>query len=225
MGSIKKIRKKYETPMHPWKRERIESERLLVNEFGLSNKKELWKMQSLLRGFTRQAKKLGRADTEQARKEQSQLLSKLTSLGLVGKDAKMSDVLTLTAKDILSRRLQTILYKKNMARSIKQARQFIIHGHVALSGSKVTVPSYMVKKEEETKIGFRQGSAISREDHPERPKEKKEDELKRKSSILKKEKTKEQEKEDKTEVKISEKKVEKVEDGKKLQTKEPGPEN
>ena len=117
MGSIKKIRKKYETPMHPWKRERIESERLLVNEFGLSNKKELWKMQSLLRGFTRQAKKLGRADTEQARKEQSQLLSKLTSLGLVGKDAKMSDVLTLTAKDILSRRLQTILYKKNFVLS------------------------------------------------------------------------------------------------------------
>ena len=84
MGSIKKIRKKYETPMHPWKRERIEAEKVYVNEFGLKNKKELWKMQSLLRGVTKQIKRLATLDTEQSKKEQTQLLKRLASLGLVG---------------------------------------------------------------------------------------------------------------------------------------------
>ena len=187
MGSIKKIRKKYETPMHPWKRERIESEKVYVNEFGLKNKKELWKMQSLLRGVTKQIKRLATLDTEQSKKEQTQLLKRLASLGLVGNDAKMSDALTLTTKDILSRRLQTILFKKNLARTVKQARQLIIHGHVTVRGNKLTVPSYIVKKDEEGKIGFKPGSPLSKEDHPERPKETKENELKRKSTIIKNE--------------------------------------
>ncbi len=209
MGSIKKLRKKYETPMHPWKRERIESERSFVNEYGLKNKKELWKMQSVLRGLTRQAKKLVSLDTEQSRKEETQLLKRLKSLGLVGDNSKLSDVLTLTTRDVLGRRIQTILFKKNLAMSMKQARQFIIHGHVALKGNKITVPSYLVKKEEENKIGFKPGSSLSKEDHPERPKETKEDEIKRKSTIIKKKGT-----EEKAEKKSKEDKQEKIENGK-----------
>ena len=88
---------------------------------------------------------------------------------------------------------------------MNQARQLIVHGHVALKGNKITVPSYLVRKEEEGKISFRLSSPLSKEDHPERAKERKEDVIKRKSSIVKKT-------EDKKEDNVPKK--EKIENGK-----------
>ncbi len=58
MGDPRKRRKTYETPKHPWNKDRIVSERALLTEFGLKNKKELWKMQARLSNFKRQAKAL-----------------------------------------------------------------------------------------------------------------------------------------------------------------------
>ena len=187
MGSIKRLKKKYETPAHPWRRERLELERKYVNEYGLTTKKDFWKMQSVLRGFTKQAKKLASLDTIQSKKEEQQLLKKLHTLGLLGENAVLRDVLTLNVKDVLNRRLQTIVHKKGLARTPKQARQFIVHGHVSLGEQKITVPSYFVKKGEETLITFRGSSPIARSDHPERIQETKESEIKRKSTVLKEE--------------------------------------
>lgn len=187
MGSTKRLRKKYETPAHPWRRERLEIERKYVNEYGLTTKKDFWKMQSALRGFTKQAKKLAGLDTTQSKKEEEQLLKKLHGLGLLGENAVLRDVLALNVKDVLNRRLQTIIYKKSLARTPKQARQFIVHGHVSLGEQKITVPSYFVKKGEETLITFRGSSPIARLDHPERIQETKESEIKRKSTVLKEE--------------------------------------
>jgi|SRR3989338_3499905 len=187
MGSIKRLRKKYETPAHPWRRERLELERRYVNEFGLTTKKDFWKMQSVLRGFTKQAKKLASLDTVQSKKEEEQLLKKLQKLGLLGENVALRDVLTLSVMDILNRRLQTFVYKKNLARTARQARQFIVHGHINLGEQKITVPSYFVKKGEEHMINFKESSPIARSDHPERIQETKETEIKRKSSVLKEE--------------------------------------
>lgn len=187
MGSVKRLRKKYETPAHPWRRERLELERKYVNEFGLTTKKDFWKMQSVLRGFTKQAKKLAGLDTIQSKKEEQQLLKKLQGLGLLGENAALRDVLTLNVRDILNRRLQTFVYKKDLARTARQARQFIVHGHIALGEQKITVPSYFVKKGEEHIISFKGSSPIARSNHPERIQETKEAEIKRKSSIIKEE--------------------------------------
>ena len=187
MGSIKRLRKKYETPAHPWRRERLEVERKYVNEYGLTTKKDFWKMQSALRGFTKQAKKLASLDTVQSKKEEEQLLKKMNALGLLGENAVLRDVLTLNVKDVLNRRLQTIVYKKSLARTPKQARQFIVHGHISLGDQKITVPSYFVKRGEETLITFIGSSSISRSDHPERIQETKESEIKRKSTVIKEE--------------------------------------
>ena len=49
MGDPKKQRKKYETPLHPWQGERILAEKKIMEEYGLKNKKEIWKMNSMLR--------------------------------------------------------------------------------------------------------------------------------------------------------------------------------
>ncbi|MBI2106597.1 30S ribosomal protein S4 [Candidatus Woesearchaeota archaeon] len=204
MGSIKKLRKKYETPAHPWRRERLEVERKYVNEYGLTTKKDFWKMQSALRGFTKQAKKLASLDTIQSKKEEEQLLKKMNALGLLGENAVLRDVLTLNFKDVLNRRLQTIVYKKSLARTPKQARQFIVHGHISLGEQKMTVPSYFVKRGEETLITFVGSSPISKSDHPERIQETKESEMKRKSTVIKEENASE----DKEKKKKSKKKVE-----------------
>ncbi|MCQ4335807.1 MAG: 30S ribosomal protein S4, partial [Sulfolobales archaeon] len=51
-------------------------------------------------------------------------------------------------------RLQTIVFKKGLARTIHQARQLIVHGHIAIGGRRVTSPGYIVKKSEEDLIDF-----------------------------------------------------------------------
>ncbi|MBI2207942.1 30S ribosomal protein S4 [Candidatus Woesearchaeota archaeon] len=168
MGSPKKQRKKFSTPSHPWQKERILKEQELVREYGLKRKYEIWKMNSILKNFTSQAKNLITAKTTQSEKERSQLLKKLSSLGLISQNAKIEEVLSLTLKDVMERRLQTLLYRKHMARTIKQARQFIVHQQVAVGDKKITVPSYLVPLTEENNIQFASGSAFVDTNHPER---------------------------------------------------------
>ncbi|MDP2973691.1 MAG: 30S ribosomal protein S4 [Candidatus Diapherotrites archaeon] len=147
MGDPKKHRKKYETPSHPWRGERIKEESGLVKEFGLKNKKEVWKASSFLRKFKKQTKMLITESGAQAEKEKKLMLEKLARLGLATSDIHLEDVLGLGTKDILERRLQTQVVRKNLANSMKQSRQFIVHGHVSIKGHKVTIPSNMVLRE------------------------------------------------------------------------------
>ncbi len=168
MGHPKLKRKTYSGPTHPWQKERIEEEKELLKDFGLKNKKEVWRIASLLRKYAKQAKKLIALNTPQAEIEEKQLLKKLYSLGLINETAKLEDVLTITLKDILNRRLQTLVYKKKLAKSVRQARQFIVHGHIIVKDKKIAVPSYLVSKQEELLISFAPNSVLFNQDHPER---------------------------------------------------------
>ena len=58
MGDPKFLRRTYDTPKHPWEAGRMEEERKLLDRYGLKNKRELWKAQSILRGFRQQARDL-----------------------------------------------------------------------------------------------------------------------------------------------------------------------
>ncbi len=166
MGSPKKQRKKFSKPSHPWQRERILAEHDLVKEYGLNRKYELWKMGSILKNFTHQAKNLVTAKNAQVEKEKNQLLAKLSSLGLMGNNAKIEDVLSLTLKDVMERRLQTLVYRKSIANSIRQARQFIVHEHISLGDKTVTAPSYLVPLAEENIIHFAQKSPFNNPENP-----------------------------------------------------------
>ena len=86
-------------------------EKELAKEYGLNRKYEIWKMNTILKNFTTQAKNLITTKKLHLDKERNQLLTKLSSLGLISKDAKIEDVLSLTLKDIMGRRLQTLVYK------------------------------------------------------------------------------------------------------------------
>lgn len=173
MGDPRKIRSRLEGPSHPWQKERIEQEKELVQEYGLKNKSEIWRQMSNLKGFARQAKRLVALRREpQSETEKTQLLTRLNKLGLLSKEAVLEDVLGLTIKDLLELRLQTLVCRKGFAKSMKQARQFIVHGHITINGKKVTAPSHIVPSEEVSTINFVATSALADAEHPERKVEK-----------------------------------------------------
>ena len=166
MGDPRRLKKKYKTPRHPWQKDRIEKEKELLKVYGLKNKKEIWKAMSKLKRITRQAKTIIGLPPEKKEAEAKKLLEKLDKYNLIDKNSKIEDVLNLTVEDILNRRLQTQVYKQGLARTIKQARQFIIHGHIFVSGQKIDMPSYMVKKDDT--IEFDPKSSLNNPEHPER---------------------------------------------------------
>ena len=168
MGDPRKQRKKFSGPLHPWRRTRIEEEKILVEEYGLRNKKDLWKMTSKLGHFKKQAKSLIARQGTQAELEKKLFLAKLQRLSLIGADGTFDDVLSLASKDIFERRLQTLVYRKGFAHSVLQSRQFIVHGHVFIHGQKMNVPSYLVPAGQETLITFDPKSALADPEHPER---------------------------------------------------------
>jgi small subunit ribosomal protein S4 len=168
MGDPKKARKKYTKPSHPWQRMRIEKEREIRKIYGVRIKKEIWKMDSLRKNFTDRVKALVAGTTEQHRKEREQIVQRLVKLGLVSPTSKFDDILGLTLEDIMGRRLQTLVWKKGLAKTAEQARQFITHGHITVAGKRVTSPSHIVTLAEESQIAFLQTSALADPEHPER---------------------------------------------------------
>ncbi|MDP6612500.1 MAG: 30S ribosomal protein S4 [Candidatus Hydrothermarchaeota archaeon] len=152
MGDPRKIKKKYRRPKHPWRVDRIEVEKGLLRDYGLRNKKELWKAEAFLRKYHRQARKLLVSSTDLGKKEEKQIFDSMRRMSLLKKGATLDDILALKIGDILDRRLQTHVYKKGFTNTLKHARQLIVHGHVTIGGGKVTSPSYMVKAKEEDSI-------------------------------------------------------------------------
>ena len=147
---MRRFKKKYKRPKKPFDKERIEREKELIKKYGLKNKREIWKAETILRNFRRIARRLA---AEKNEKLEKQLLNKLKRLGIM-ESGNIDDVLNLTVEDILKRRLQTIVYLKGLAKTPKHARQLITHGHILISGRRVRFPSYMVPKEEENKISL-----------------------------------------------------------------------
>ncbi|MEK6977000.1 MAG: 30S ribosomal protein S4 [Candidatus Hydrothermarchaeota archaeon] len=154
MGDPRRMKKKYDKPKHPWRGERIEAEKKILKNYGLKNKRELWRMETILRVFRRQARRLQGLKTEQARKEEAQVLARLQRMNLLKEGSTLDDVLALKINHILDRRLQTIVFRKGLTATVGQARQLIVHGHIAVGGSKVTAPSYLVERGEEEELCF-----------------------------------------------------------------------
>ncbi|KYK31841.1 MAG: 30S ribosomal protein S4 [Theionarchaea archaeon] len=152
MGDPRKQRKSYETPSHPWRKDRIDKEKELLRKYGLKNKKDIWKAESRLRRIRRLARTLLGSHTEQARQEEKKLIAKLQKLGLLKGEADLDSVLGLSIEDILERRLQSLVQRKGLARSPKHARQLVVHGHIRVGGRRVKSPSFLVPVEQEETI-------------------------------------------------------------------------
>lgn len=167
MGDIKRFRKKYTTPSHPWNATRILLEKGIKRKYGVANKREIWKMESSLTSFKDQTKSLLTRTDAQANKERQQLQDRLMRLGLIKMGSGIDDILGLQLKDVMNRRLQTLVVQRRLARSVRHARQLIVHEHIIVGGRKVTSPSYLVLAEEESTIGYAPDSPYLRGDHPE----------------------------------------------------------
>ena len=164
----------YETPNHPYQGERISEEMGLFGKYGLKNKEELWRAQSELRQYRREARRLiGEAggDAEAAADQGAEFLTRLKRIGILGDGQSLNDVLALDVTDILERRLQTQVYRKGLANTTEQARQFINHGHITVDGHRVSIPSYKVEAAKENTVEFDSRSPLTDELHPERAEE------------------------------------------------------
>ena len=172
MGHPKFARPKYDTPTHPWKKTRIEEEHALKEQFGLKKTggmKEIWKAKSKLRRWRQNAMKLiGRVDTSEGHFscEKNDLVESLYRRGLLGDDASLDDILQITVEHVLSRRLQSQVYYCGLASSMRQARQLVIHGHIGLGGQKMTVPSYIITRDDENSLNYHHTSPLMDASHP-----------------------------------------------------------
>ena len=146
---MKKEHKKYSRPKRPFDKERLIEEGEIKKEFGLKNKKEIWRSESIVKSMKERAKKLISADE----KEQKELFERLKKIGL--NVSSIADVLSLDKKDYLKRRLQTVIVTKKIAPTIKNARQLITHKKVIVGGNVVDSPSYIVPIELESKISLK----------------------------------------------------------------------
>jgi small subunit ribosomal protein S4 len=165
MGDPKKPRKKYETPKFPWQTDTLQTELRLIGEYGLRNKREFWRHRTMISKFRGVARSLLGMSSAERREREKQLLNRLYRLGILAKDAELDDVLDLTIEDVLVRRFQSLVFRKGLAKSMHQARQFIVHGHVAIEGRRVSSPGYLVLREEEEKIGYTPTSPLSNPTH------------------------------------------------------------
>jgi small subunit ribosomal protein S4 len=163
MGHPKKSKKRYEKPRRPWEITRIKEERELAEMYGLKNKREIWKAASHIKKYQRQIRAIlaeiaGMKPTAHTLQKKEAIVAALRRRGILkaseGASGKVEDVLALTVEDILERRLQTRVFKKGLSNSVKHARQLIVHGHIAVDGRRITIPSYIVDVEEDKKIGY-----------------------------------------------------------------------
>ena len=172
MGEPKFSRPRTQTPPHPWKQARIDEEHDLKERYGLKKvggMREIWREKSALRRHRNQAMKLiGRVDSTEGHysKEKEQLLSSLTKKGLLQSGADVGDVLEINVEHMLSRRLQSVVYYKGLAPSMRAARTLIVHGHICIGEQRMTVPGYHVLKEEEDSLRYSENSPFLDPEHP-----------------------------------------------------------
>jgi small subunit ribosomal protein S4 len=166
MGDPRKQRKKFDTPRFPWRKDILQEELKLLGQYGLRNKHELWRHKTTLSKARGIARSLISKSAEERAKMENELLATLKKKGILQETAVLDNVLDLTIEDILERRLQTIVFRKGLSRTTYQARQLITHGHVTIDNRRVTIPGYIVRKEEEAKIVYSPESAVAKQEHP-----------------------------------------------------------
>jgi len=152
MGDPKTPRRIWKKPKRPLNYDLMMDELKTLGTFGLKSKRELWKTQTELSRVRLQARSLLALRQEDRERKEPILIQSLSKIGLVDQNSTLDDVLNLQVNDLLSRRLQTIAQRKLFFKTPYQARQAIVHGHVMIGDGVVTIPSYIVKTEEEAKI-------------------------------------------------------------------------
>lgn len=128
-----------------------------MGEYGLRNKRELWRVQMALSKIRNAARTLLTLDDDDPRRmfEGDALLRRMHRYGLLADDQNdLNNVLTLKPQDFLERRLQTLVFKLGLAKSIHHARVLIKQRHIRVGKQLVNVPSFLVRVESQKHIDF-----------------------------------------------------------------------
>ncbi|GHP02088.1 40S ribosomal protein S9 [Pycnococcus provasolii] len=149
--------KTFKKPRRPFEKERLDAELKLVGEFGLRNKRELWRVQMALSKIRNAARELLTLDMKDPKRifEGTALMRRMQRYGLLSEDQdKLDFVLALTPTEFLERRLQTLVFKLGLAKSMHHARVLIKQRHIRVGKQIVNVPSFMVKLDSQKHIDF-----------------------------------------------------------------------
>ncbi|KAJ9513553.1 hypothetical protein QJQ45_006128 [Haematococcus lacustris] len=125
--------KTYKKPRRPFEKERLDAELKLVGEYGLRNKRELWRVQVVLSKIRNAARTLLTLDEKDPKRifEGQALMRRLYKYGLLNETQdKLDYALALQPNDFLERRLQTLVFKQGLAKSIHHARVLIRQKHI-----------------------------------------------------------------------------------------------
>ncbi|MFZ8936879.1 MAG: 30S ribosomal protein S4 [Nitrosopumilaceae archaeon] len=154
MGDPKYPRRVWRKPKRPLNYDLKMEELKTLGTFGLRTKRELWKAHTQLSSVRHQARSLLALQQDVREEKEPILMKSLARVGLVSGDATLDDVLNLQVTDLLTRRLQTLVFKKFGFKTPYQARQAVVHGHIMIGDRIVNIPSYTVTTSEEDSIKF-----------------------------------------------------------------------
>merc|ERR1711922_64934 len=150
-------RKVYVTPRRPFEKARLDQELKLIGEYGLRNKKEVWRVKYTLAKIRKASRELLNLDEKDPKRlfEGNALLRRLVRIGVLDESKmKLDYVLSLKIEDFLGRRLQTQVFKLGLSKSIHHARVLIRQRHIRVRKQLVNIPSFIVRLDSQKHIDF-----------------------------------------------------------------------
>ena len=112
-------------------------------------------------------KLIGRVDSSEGHfaREKGDLVESLYRKGLLTEGSDIDDVLQIDVEHMLSRRVQSVVYYKGLAPTMRSARNLIVHGHISIGNQRRTVPGYHILREKEDEIQYSTNSPYADPEH------------------------------------------------------------
>merc|ERR1719352_1867836 len=154
---LRNFSKTTKSPRRAYDKERLDKELQMIGTYGLKTNREIWRVGLILskvRAVARRLLTLEERDPERIFQGQA-LMRRMIRYGILDEDKQRLDyVLELKVENVMERRLQTLVFKRGLAKSIHHARVLIRQRHIRVGRQIVNVPSFMVRVESQPHIEF-----------------------------------------------------------------------